>query len=180
MSIIELGAIGEFLGAFAVVVTLIYLGMQVRQNTTSTRAGTLAYATDAWSDYLQNQSVDDLNLLLRLGTEPNELSHAEFLRAYYLYRVMFRRMESDYYQFRSGTLDASTWEAYIESWRGDTFATPSGRAMWKMQRDYFGPAFREAFDDVARRAPRTPHHLRRQFAELAEAESAERSPAEPD
>ena len=52
MSILELGALGEFLGAFAVVITLVYLGLQVRHNTMSTRAGTLAYATDAWSDYL--------------------------------------------------------------------------------------------------------------------------------
>ena len=82
MSIVELGAIGEFLGAFAVVITLVYLGLQVRHNTTSTRAGTLAYATDAWSDYLQRQSVDDLNLLLGLSIEPDELSSAEFMRAY--------------------------------------------------------------------------------------------------
>ncbi|HEY5680940.1 MAG TPA: hypothetical protein VIS55_12805 [Pseudomonadales bacterium] len=170
MSIVELGAIGEFLGAFAVVITLVYLGLQVRHNTTSTRAGTLAYATDAWSDYLQRQSVDDLNLLLGLSIEPDELSSAEFMRAYYLYRVMFRRMESDFYQYRSGILDADTWDAYVESWRGDVFITPGGRAMWKLQRDYFGPEFRSAFDDVEASTPRTPQHLRRRFAELWEAE----------
>ena len=32
MSIMELGALGEFVGAFAVVVTLIYLALQIRQN----------------------------------------------------------------------------------------------------------------------------------------------------
>ena len=33
MSIIELGALGEFIGAIAVVVTLAYLAIQIRQNT---------------------------------------------------------------------------------------------------------------------------------------------------
>ena len=33
MSILELGALGELVGAIAVVVTLIYLAIQLRQNT---------------------------------------------------------------------------------------------------------------------------------------------------
>ncbi len=32
MSIVELGALGEFVGALAVVATLIYLALQIRQN----------------------------------------------------------------------------------------------------------------------------------------------------
>ena len=35
----SVGAIGELLGAVAVVVSLIYLGRQVRQNTTAVRTG---------------------------------------------------------------------------------------------------------------------------------------------
>ena len=33
MTIIELGALGEFLGSIAVLATLVYLAMQIRQNT---------------------------------------------------------------------------------------------------------------------------------------------------
>ena len=33
MTIFELGALGEFVGSIAVVVTLIYLALQIRQNT---------------------------------------------------------------------------------------------------------------------------------------------------
>jgi len=35
MTIFELGALGEFIGAIAVVITLIYLAIQIRQNTNS-------------------------------------------------------------------------------------------------------------------------------------------------
>ena len=41
-----------------------------------------------------------------------KLSNAEFYRAYYLCRVMFRRMEHDYYQYRVCTFDSKTWKAY--------------------------------------------------------------------
>jgi hypothetical protein len=33
MNIMELGALGEFLGSIAVLLTLIYLSVQIRQNT---------------------------------------------------------------------------------------------------------------------------------------------------
>ncbi len=35
MSLIELGALGEFLGSFAVLATLVYLSVQIKQNTRS-------------------------------------------------------------------------------------------------------------------------------------------------
>jgi hypothetical protein len=35
MTIMELGALGEILGAIAVIVTLIYLAVQIKQNTRS-------------------------------------------------------------------------------------------------------------------------------------------------
>ena len=37
MTIAELGSIGEFVGSIAVLVTLIYLATQIRQNTQSVR-----------------------------------------------------------------------------------------------------------------------------------------------
>ena len=38
MTLTELGALGEFVGGIAVLVTLIYLVVQLRQNTTTTRS----------------------------------------------------------------------------------------------------------------------------------------------
>ena len=38
MTITELGSLGEFIGALAVLVTLIYLVLQIRQNTQSIRS----------------------------------------------------------------------------------------------------------------------------------------------
>ncbi len=38
MTVVELGALGEFVGAFAMVATLIYLAVQIRQNTQTVQA----------------------------------------------------------------------------------------------------------------------------------------------
>ncbi len=60
MTIIELGALGEFLGAIGVIATLVYLAIQIRQNTRSLDASqrlALAQTYQMRSDALQNMLV---------------------------------------------------------------------------------------------------------------------------
>ena len=138
-----IGAVGEVLGAFAVVLTLVYLAVQIRQNTSSTRASTYSATTDGWHNYMQAQSVADIDLLISLAKNPSKLTSADFYRGYYLCRVMFRRMEHDYFQFKAGTFDPATWNAYVKAFREDTFGNPAVRAMWKLQFAYLNPKFYE-------------------------------------
>ena len=60
MTITELGALGDLLGAVGVIVTLVYLSVQVRQNTRSldaTQRLALAQTYQMRSDALQNMLV---------------------------------------------------------------------------------------------------------------------------
>ncbi len=60
MNLMELGALGEFVGAIGVVATLIYLSIQIRQNTRSMDAGrtlALAQTYQMRGDALQNMQV---------------------------------------------------------------------------------------------------------------------------
>lgn len=60
MTIVELGALGEFLGAIGVIATLVYLSVQVRQNTRSLEASqrlALAQTYQMRSDALQTMLV---------------------------------------------------------------------------------------------------------------------------
>ena len=60
MTIMELGALGEFVGAIAVVVTLAYLAIQIRQNTRSMEESkqlALAQTYQMRADALQNMMV---------------------------------------------------------------------------------------------------------------------------
>jgi len=60
MTILELGALGEFLGSIAVLATLVYLSMQIRQNTRSmdeSKKLALAQTYQMRSDALQTMLV---------------------------------------------------------------------------------------------------------------------------
>ena len=52
MSIMELGALGEFVGSVGVIATLIYLAIQIRQNTSATRAGVRQGVTEQANQYI--------------------------------------------------------------------------------------------------------------------------------
>ena len=61
MTLIELGALGEFLGAIGVIATLAYLSVQVRQNTRAMETGRRAAQAQTYqmrSDALQTMLVD--------------------------------------------------------------------------------------------------------------------------
>ena len=74
MSIIELGAVGEFIGAIAVIATLIYLSMQIRQNTRAMEesrrlalAQTYQMRADALQDMLVSAARSELgSIIVRL------------------------------------------------------------------------------------------------------------------
>jgi len=66
MSLNDLGSLGEFIGALAVVVSLIYLAIQVRQNTRALFVSTGQAQADSHSHYLlQLAKSDRLSALSR-------------------------------------------------------------------------------------------------------------------
>ena len=107
----KLSAITEVFGSLAVVVTLIYLAVQVRQN------------TDAMLSSSRQASLGaELGLMYSLIDHPNaamggplpfeELTAQEQFQRTMLMNVTFRIRENLWLQFQSGTLDAATWESY--------------------------------------------------------------------
>ncbi len=48
MTMLEWGALGELIGGIAIIGSLIYVGIQIRQNTRAVRGSTLHKVTDFW------------------------------------------------------------------------------------------------------------------------------------
>ena len=70
MSLSDLGSLGEFIGAIAVIASLVYLGIHIRSATKAMQAFTLLGLTNDWQDYLQfasDHSVVDLTGQGQLG-----------------------------------------------------------------------------------------------------------------
>lgn len=150
MDLAQLANLGEFVGGIAVLVTLIYLGLQVRSNTRAVRASTFLGSTNGWLDYIYFASRPPVaDLLTRASTHPESLGISELAQMYLATRGQFRRFENDYYQFRNGLFDQGTWSGYRNSLREDFLSAPVVRAFWRLHRDKFAPEFAALVDREA-------------------------------
>ena len=102
-----LAAIAELLSALVVVVTLVYLAMQLRENTkmlrTSAADRALAIVLEFTGDMARDKEVSQL---LTLGSEDwDNLSESERARLAYVLFRLFKIMENIHYLYTLGNLD---------------------------------------------------------------------------
>jgi hypothetical protein len=123
MNWVAVSAVSEIVSASAVLVTLIYLAVQMRQNTASVQAST-RQAILQEDQALIYRMLDDPDLLL-LRFKP-QLTDEEKIRLNMYLITIFRLRESNWRQYQNGVLDEPTWKSYRSSFRA--FASARVRA----------------------------------------------------
>jgi hypothetical protein len=115
MSALEsLGHLGEFVGAIGVVISLIYLAQQMRQNTTSVRAASFNSMVQNSIRLLEHSFRDSefADFLHRAEQDPDSLLPDEKLRWNSYMTAVYRHFGNLIYQYRVGALDQQMWESY--------------------------------------------------------------------
>jgi len=104
----------EFIGAAAVLFGLIFVGLELRQNTAAVEAATLQDLTDASVDWITNIASDpDLTRLFLTQTAAlADLSEVERQQLHLLYRAQWFRFQNAFLQWNRGTLDEDDWLIY--------------------------------------------------------------------
>jgi hypothetical protein len=112
MSLEDLGNIGEFVAAVAVVVSLIYLAVQIRQNTRSVRASTHHSAhRSAREAEMAIAGSETLAHIFRKGArEPERLTGDERVRFDATMRTFFGWYEDIFFQYRQAMVNRDFWE----------------------------------------------------------------------
>ena len=142
MSIEALGNIGDFIGGIGVIVTLIYLAVQIRQNTIATRTDSYQAVITSASDWSREMSVNAeiADILLRGGREYETLEPLEKMRFSLAMSSFFRNMENLHSKFRNGAVDADVWSGWAN--RTHSFLTgPGTRRWWERNAAAFSPEF---------------------------------------
>lgn len=144
-----IGAIGEILGAAAVVVSLAYLALQIRLQNRESRIASVTQQTDQWNALLASiaQSGEAAEIWAR-GLRGDALSEGERVRFYAIASSFLQIHEGLYLQHVDGRLDDRLW-AGCEARMTDVLATPGMRQYWALRGTWFSKAF---MDYVASRA----------------------------
>jgi len=113
-------AIAEIVGATAVVVTLIYLAVQVRQGTKATQGVSTQAASTLDQDFLLAVSRDPATAetwAMYMAT-PDKLSREQKLQGAFLMASVVRRLENILFQERLGTLSPESWQSRQDLFTG--------------------------------------------------------------
>ena len=139
-----LGAIGEVIGALAVVATLVYLAAQIRQNTKTVAANTFqsVSATASQTALQIAQSPDLVRVTVKLFQPDEELTIEEAMQAQLIFRAVFRNYENYYYQYSRGYFEEEVWGGYKKT-MSEQLAVPFGQQWWKNHQAAFGISFVE-------------------------------------
>lgn len=144
-----IGAVGETVGALAVLLTLVYLAIQIRQNTRSVQAAAVDSANTQVSRIREVVlSNADLTSLYRRGNEdPLSLSEDEIIRYRLLVHNICAALSNSLTQSSVSGLSWNISQVNLTVLKR-VMATPGGRWFWDLYRHEFEETFQSTCDDI--------------------------------
>ena len=154
MSLMEtaqlLGNIGEFFGAIAVVVTLIFLTLQVRQNTRQMRRAEMNAASTQFSltrmAIVSDRSLAEL--LHKAMQTPDEIDQVDQLQVDMWLGEQMNAMFHAWDRSHTGSFEREFWETTTKPGLVQILAVAAGSKWWDQNRIVFISQFRTEVDRV--------------------------------
>jgi hypothetical protein len=147
MSLLEWGALGELVGGVAIIISLIYVGVQVKQNTDALRLRTVHDAAEDMADlYLKPAENGELaDIFMRGLQDINGLSGLERVRLYGFFHKFFRTYENVLFQHEQGVLDLQTYQGITRQFMA-IVSMPGGESYWGDRKSWFSDRFQAHID----------------------------------
>jgi len=144
-----LGAIAELAGAIGVIFSLLYLGIQIRDQNRESRLNTIREASRQWNEVLGSTAdnhqlcevwVDGLADFERMNSHDRAQFSAQAGR-------VLRILEGMWEHQQEGRLKPSLWDAMNETLK-DVLAYPGGRAWWATRSHWYTSEFQQYIEGV--------------------------------
>ena len=154
MTMLEWGALGELIGGFAIIVSLIYVGLQVKGSARATRsaaANDASVAMQIW--YLEmgsNRQASDMWFKAMTSAEP--LSTNDEFQFMMMMHAVLLGMQNSFLLSQEGTLDAEFGEA-ITTAVVAVKDLPGMERFWRQRRNFLHSGFASHIDDLLAQDP---------------------------
>ncbi len=136
-----IGAIGEVVGAFGVILTLGYLAIQIRQNTRSLKSASYQGAINSMSEVAGSAYEDeDVSRIIYESLRGKEVSDLDRYRFENFLTRMFRNFENYYYQHEAGVMEDHLWNGMKNSMLGYYRLAPV-RSWWESRKEIYSVQF---------------------------------------
>jgi len=155
MNLNDLANIGQVIGAIAVVVSLIYVALQIRQNTNAVRAATVQSVHEHFANWYNAFASDEsLSKVAVDGLKDYSLlSDTDRARFVAMFMAFLSYSQNAFLKWRQGLLAPSLWLGW-EQVIMNLVCAPGGKTFWKERAYLFGEEFRRYVEsDLMKRTP---------------------------
>jgi len=154
MSLEQLGLIANIVGAIAIVITLVYLAIQIKDNARSSPSAAVTDATTAMQAFYQELGSNPATskLFLEAVTNPDALSKQDQFQFVMLMHSCFLGFQRSFFLAREGTLDVALRDS-IGTAMHAVSRSPGMHLYWRQRKAYFQPEFVEWVEGLLAREP---------------------------
>lgn len=150
MSLPDLAAMGSFISSIGVVISIIFLSLQIRQSNKNQRSLIQQGRTNRRIELFLRRAEPYFNdIMFRVHRGDLTLEPAQIASCSMIIQAIFEGYEDTFLQHRAGTIDRSSWKTELISMR-NYFRAPETRATWRVMRDGFAEDFRDFGDTLMR------------------------------
>ena len=129
------GAIGEALGGLAIVISLLYVGIELSRNNKITRATTSYMGAHLWAEMNTSMSSEgELFEILVKASQGEPLTVTEDYRRSNIMRSMLQRLDGLYFLHKAGLLETELWETRVE-WTRRFLEAPHIQEWWTVEKE---------------------------------------------
>lgn len=142
LSLSDWANLAEIGAAIGVIISLIFVGMELQNNTAATEAATREAINQKDIQYLSLRLDSSVLAQAHAKVESgDDLSELETSQMIHQELINFIAFENSYYQFRKGVLEENEWLRHRNIIRGQIREFPYSQVMWERHGHIFGPEF---------------------------------------
>jgi hypothetical protein len=136
----------EIIGLLSVVSSLVFVGLEIKQNTTAVRGATQqavsSQVAEMYRILTENERIADLVSKASKGINKSDISESDYVSFWSFQMMGFRRIENIYLQHKNGLL---TKDAFSRIGM-DIYKTKIVRVIWEERKGDFEADFVEFFE----------------------------------
>jgi hypothetical protein len=173
MTLSDLASIGSLASGVAVLISLVYLSLQVKQAEQNQRALMQQGRANRVADTITRIAETELSSVWWRGRKGDENLTLEQLEQYFLMcRAGFLSGEDSFLQHLSGQLDGTAFKSFVAGVRS-MFASPGLRATWRLSAKEYGEEYVRFMDGIVKESTARPEaDLRANWLEAVRTEKA--------
>jgi len=141
MTLQDWGALGEMVGGAAIIVSLLYVGLQIRHSTNATRSATSQAFSAQYSEImLRLTSIEFSAVVWKALPGVSNLKDQEIPAFMGFMGAIIRMYETFYFENLEGRFDSKTFVSWTTQLI-DLFGNQGARDYWKLRKHNFSPDF---------------------------------------